>query len=106
MLLTHSALLRLTSCTSYTHLLTESRTLDMESAGADNPGFGVDEHVQQQSDMIQHLGIAMDRVLQNLERWERRGVPPAPPTVPPRTPLLTPPSPGPSGIRLVHAEGI
>uniref|UniRef100_A0A4W5MB97 Chromo domain-containing protein n=1 Tax=Hucho hucho TaxID=62062 RepID=A0A4W5MB97_9TELE len=59
------------------------------------------ERVQQHETMLQHLGTAMDRVLQTMERWERRGVPPAPLPAPPRSPLCTAPSPGPSGIRLI-----
>uniref|UniRef100_A0A4W5PKP0 Retrotransposon gag domain-containing protein n=1 Tax=Hucho hucho TaxID=62062 RepID=A0A4W5PKP0_9TELE len=71
----------------------------MESAGADTPVVGVEERVQQHAAMLQHLGTAMDRVLQNLDHWER-GVPPAPRPAQPRSPLLTSPSSGSSGIRL------
>uniref|UniRef100_A0A4W5PHU8 Retrotransposon gag domain-containing protein n=1 Tax=Hucho hucho TaxID=62062 RepID=A0A4W5PHU8_9TELE len=42
----------------------------------------------------------MDRVVQMMDRWERQGVPPAPPPAQPGSPLLVPPSSGPSGIRL------
>uniref|UniRef100_A0AAZ3QBZ8 DUF4939 domain-containing protein n=1 Tax=Oncorhynchus tshawytscha TaxID=74940 RepID=A0AAZ3QBZ8_ONCTS len=38
--------------------------------------------------------------LQTMERWERRGVTPASPPAQPVSPSFTPPSPGPSGIRL------
>ena len=50
--------------------------------------------------MIHHLGAAMDCVVQTMDRWERQGVPPAPPPAQPASPLLAPPPPGPSGIRL------
>jgi hypothetical protein len=72
----------------------------MESAGAVTQVLGVEERIQQHEAMLQHLGTAMDRVLQTMERWERRGVPPVPPPAPPWTPLITPPSPGSSGIWL------
>ena len=45
--------------------------------------------------MIHHLGAAMDRVVQTMDRWERQGVPPAQPG----PPVLVSHSPGPSGIR-------
>ncbi|XP_070986282.1 uncharacterized protein [Oncorhynchus clarkii lewisi] len=44
----------------------------MESAGAVTPVLGVEERVQQHEAILQHLGTAMDRVLQTMERWERR----------------------------------
>ena len=61
----------------------------METAGADTPVLGVEERVQQHAAMLQHLGTAMDHVLQTMDRWERRGVPPAPPPAPPQAPPLT-----------------
>lgn len=72
----------------------------MESAGAGTPVIGVEERVQEQAEMLHHLGAPMDRVLQTMDRWERKGGPPAPPPAQPRSPLLGPLSPGPSGIRL------
>ena len=50
--------------------------------------------------MIHHLGAAMDRVDQIMDRWERQGVSPTPPPAQQGPPLLTPPAPGSSGIRL------
>ena len=80
----------------------------MESAGAPSPPVQVEEQVQQHATMLQHLGRAMDRVLINMERWERGGFPttpstslqPTPPPTPQPTPLSTLLSPGPSGIWL------
>ena len=72
----------------------------MESAGAGAPGIGVEERVQEHAAMIHHLGTAMDRVVQTMDRWERQGVPPAPPPAQPGPPLLASPSPGPNGIHL------
>ncbi|XP_036819519.1 leucine-rich repeat-containing protein 49 [Oncorhynchus mykiss] len=48
----------------------------MESAGADAPGIGVEERVRGNAAMLHHLGAAMDRVIQTMDRWERQGVPP------------------------------
>ena len=33
--------------------------------------------------MLHHLGAAMNHVIQTMDRWERQGVPPAPPTAQP-----------------------
>ncbi|XP_038825461.1 kinesin-like protein KIF6 [Salvelinus namaycush] len=87
----------------FTHSLDRNaHPLRMESAGAGAPAVGVEERVQQHTAMLQHLGSAMDRILQTMERWERRGVPPASPPASPVSPSLTPPSPppSPSEIRL------
>lgn len=73
----------------------------MESAGADALPVAVEERVQQHATMLQRLGTAMDRVLQTMDCCERGGGRPAPPPAPlQQDPLSTPPSPGPSGIRL------
>jgi hypothetical protein len=72
----------------------------MESAGAGAPGKGVAERVLEQEAMIHHLGATMDRVVQTMDRWERQGVPPAPPPAQQGPPLLTPPAPGSSVIHL------
>lgn len=69
----------------------------MESAGAPSPPLPVEERVQQHTTMLQNLGTAMDRVLHTMERW---GFPTPLSTSPQPTLLSTPPSPGPSGIRL------
>lgn len=41
----------------------------MESAGAGTPVIGVEERVQEQAEMLHHLGAPMDRVLQTMDRW-------------------------------------
>jgi hypothetical protein len=82
--------------------LTEFLTNHMESAGAGAPGIGigVEERVVEQEVMIHHLGAALDRVVQTMDRWERQGVPPAPLPAQHGPTLLTLPAPGSSGIRL------
>ncbi|XP_029619786.1 transmembrane protein 150A-like [Salmo trutta] len=72
----------------------------MESAGAGTPGSGVEERVQKHAVMLHHLGVAMDRVVQTMDCWERQRVPPVPPPAQQGSPLLTPSAPGSSGICL------
>ena len=43
----------------------------------------VEEHVQEHAVMLYHLGSAMDRVVQTMDRWERQGVLPVPPPAQP-----------------------
>lgn len=60
----------------------------------------VEERVQEHAVMLYHLGAAMDRVIQTMDRWERQGVLPVPPPAQPGSPLSAPFPPEPSGIRL------
>ena len=99
-----TCVLRLTPLHLCTQSLTESRTIEMASAGAASPSLPVEERVQQHPTMLHRLGTAMDRVLQTMDRWERGGFPvnttSSPPPAPQPTPMSTLPSSGPSGIRL------
>ena len=72
----------------------------MESAGADALPVAVEEHDQQHASMLQHLGTAMDRVLQTMDCLEKGGFPAPPPAPLQQVRLSTPPSLDPRGIRL------
>ena len=72
----------------------------MESAGEGTPAIEVEERVQEHAVLLYHLGAAMDRVVQTMDRWERQGVLPASPPAQPGSPLSAPFPPEPSGIRL------
>ena len=47
----------------------------------------VEECVQEQAEAIDCLSTVMDRIVQNMVRWERQGVSPAPPPPQPESSL-------------------
>ncbi|KAM9568095.1 uncharacterized protein ACWYII_039152 [Salvelinus alpinus] len=67
----------------------------MKSAGGDTSLIEVEERVMEQAEEIDSLSAAMDRIVQNMDRWERQGVSPAPPPPQPGFPLnaFSPPEP-------------
>ena len=42
----------------------------MKSAGECTPAMEVEERVMEHTEMIYNLSTAMDRVVQNMDRWE------------------------------------
>ena len=65
----------------------------------------VEERVMEHTEMIDNLSAAMDLVVQNMDRWERRGVFPLPPPAQPGSPLSALSPPEPSRIHLSLPKG-
>ena len=65
----------------------------------------MEEHVREQAEEIDCLSAAMDRIVQNMARWERQGVSPAPPPPKPGSPLNAFPPPEPNKIHLTLPTG-
>uniref|UniRef100_A0A8L0DW93 ribonuclease H n=1 Tax=Oncorhynchus mykiss TaxID=8022 RepID=A0A8L0DW93_ONCMY len=77
----------------------------MKSAGEGTPAVEVEERVMEHTAMISKLSAAMDRVVQNMDRWETQGVFPAPLPGQPGSTLNTPFPPEPSRIHLSIPQG-